>query len=405
MSYFGHIKRHVNQTETRQDHMLHVIGVVSNPVRYQSRYRIAREWIEHMLATQYVKLTVVEAAFGDRHFEIDKQEMFKEKYDVLRFYTKSPAWIKESLINLAFRHVVTKYPKARYFAWIDMDVFFRDPCWDSETIHQLQHYEVLQPWSDALDLGPSGEVLKHHKSFAWKLQRHQGDPSCFDYSYAHTGYAWACTRSFIEKMWGAGGASGPLMDWAILGSADHHMAQAMVGRVKKSINGLMHPNFFKKCQEWETRAMKATNTEVGYQKGRIEHMFHGAVKNRYYVDRWQILVDHKYDPDAHLTHDDQGLAMVVGNKKLEQEIHRYNLSRCEDSIDTEDEPLFAMSQGQKKIEPNQTKVPRRMMHFADSMRSMNFAEPEVTSRISSGRSHRRHGGGPVHDDPDPYPNT
>lgn len=384
MHYHDHIVSHVKHPKLIKENALHVVGVCSNPVRYNSRYRLAREWIKQMLHTENVKLTIVEAAHGDRHHEIE-QIYPEHTFDSFRVRTNSYAWIKESMINLAFRHIVSKHPHAKYFAWVDMDVFFKDPYWAQEAMHQLQHYEVMQPWSDALNLGPHGEILEHHKSFGWKFQRNK-NPSCFDYKWAHTGYAWACTRSFIEKMWGAGGASGPLMDWAILGSADHHMARAMMGEVVKSINGQMHPAFFRKCLEWQMMALKACHRDIGFQKGRIEHMFHGPMNRRYYVERWQILVDNHYNPDENLTHDDQGLAIVVGNKKLEQAIHQYNMSRAEDSIDVDDDFSIFPKKNEKK--------------------SANFIETNVEVErgfVSEGPGHHHHGGGPVHEPPPYHP--
>lgn len=45
-------------------------------------------------------------------------------------------------------------------------------------------------------------------------------PDCDYRRYGHTGYVWACTRYFWENV-------GGLMDFCILGSADHNMALAM----------------------------------------------------------------------------------------------------------------------------------------------------------------------------------
>ena len=160
---------------------------------------------------------------------------------------------------------------------VDADVFFRDENWAQETIHQLQHFPVVQPWTDCLDLGPLGNVFQHFKSFGYQHQRRipkQKWPGDY-HQYAHTGYAWACTRSFWESV-------GGLVDFAILGSADHHMGFAMIGEVEDTIHGKMGKNFFRRLQEWQRRAMRVTHGEVGFVSGRIEHMFHGPKKRRYY---------------------------------------------------------------------------------------------------------------------------
>jgi hypothetical protein len=330
-----HLVNHIKHPGLKSDNTLHVIGVCSNPVRYHSRYRLAREWITAMSATNCVKLTVVEAAFGDRSHEII-DEPSPPEFERISVRVKSHAWIKETMINLAFRHISSYDQHAKYFAWIDMDVFFNDPNWAQETLHQLQTFEVVQPWSDAIDLGPNGNITRHYKSFGLQHQRRrpkQKHPGQTYYEYAHSGFAWACTRRFAETTFGAGGANGPFMDWAILGSADHHMAFAMIGETKDTIHKMMHPSFFRKCYEWEAKALKATRGEVGFTPGFIQHRFHGPKGRRYYRERWQILADNKYDPDTMLTHDEQGIATLVGNHRLEHAIYQYNLSRFEDSIE------------------------------------------------------------------------
>ena len=320
----GHLVNHIQNPKLRSQNTLYVVGVCSNPVRWHSRYRLAREWIAHMLSTPHVDLTVVETAIGDREFELYPQSA---NYHHVTLRTNSEAWIKESMINIGFRRIMGLNPDAKYFAWIDMDVFFRDLNWAQETMHQLQTFPVVQPWQDCADLGPHGGIMRHFRSFGFQHQRrvkkqtHPGQP----YEYAHTGFAWACTRAFLEQVV-------MLMDFPILGSADHHMGFAMTGEVDLTIHNGMSASFFRLCREWQERALKITHGEVGFTTGRIEHMFHGPKNRRYYRERWQILIDNHYDPDKDLIRDSQGLVTLVGKPKLEQAIRLYNRSRSEDDV-------------------------------------------------------------------------
>lgn len=317
-----HLVNHIHHPKLRSDSTLHVVGVVSNPVRYHSRYRIARDWIAHLRETKNVTLHLVETAFGERLHEVTIGSD-------LQLRTRSEAWIKEGMINLGMRDVLSKHPEARYLAWVDADVFFRDPYWALETVQELQHFDVVQPWSDCADLGPFGGISKHFRSFGYQHQRRvpkQMHPGQKNYEYAHTGFAWACTRRFWENVRG-------LMDFAPLGSADHHMGFAMIGEVRNTIHGGMHSRFKEKCAEWEQRALRITKKEVGFVAGRIEHEFHGPKARRYYRERWQILVDHGFHPDEDMMYDSQGLPLLVGKPGLERAIARYNRSRMEDSIE------------------------------------------------------------------------
>jgi hypothetical protein len=320
----NHLVNHITHSGLRSDNTLHVVAVVSNTERYHSRYRLAHDFIGRMSSTPHVRLHVVETAFGDRHHEVaDHAE--GAGGSVLRLRTSTHAWIKENMINLGVRHLLPA--DWRYVAWVDADVEFRAEHWAQETLHQLQHFHLLQPFSHVVDLGYRGGVAQTHPSFGHvsqtggRLQANPNEP----YQYGHSGYAWACTRVFWEQVHG-------LIDIGILGSGDHHMAWGAVGRADKTHQKL-HANYRRRVKEWQDRAVRLTHGEVGCVEGRIEHSFHGPKRRRYYRERWQILVDHGFDPDVDLMRDAQGLLYLAGKPALEQAIRKYNRSRHEDSIE------------------------------------------------------------------------
>jgi len=320
-----HIVNQIQHHALRSDNTLHVVAVVSNPERYHSRYRLAHDFIGRMRTTPCVQLHVVEAAHGDREHEVAGHAE-EAGASALRLRTTTNAWTKENMINLGVRHLLPA--DWRYLAWVDADVEFRNEGWAQETLHQLQHFAVVQPWQHCADLGHLGAIMQTHTSFGYRtqagerIQRWSGEP----YPYGHSGFAWACTRAFWEQVEG-------LPDFCILGSADHHAAWAMIGDVDSTIHGGMSPAFFRRLREWQARAVRVTHGEVGFTVGRIEHAFHGPKGRRYYRERWQILVDHGFDPDADLMKDAQGVVHIVGKPALEAAIRKYNRSRHEDSIE------------------------------------------------------------------------
>lgn len=315
-----HLQPHVLHTGLKSDNTLHVIGVISNVERYHSRYRLAREWIERTKATPNVKLHMVEAAFGDRHHELE------ESRDGLRLRVRTNAWIKENMINLAEKHCLPRDWK--YMCWEDCDVEHRDPFWAQEALHQLQHFAAIQPWQHCSDLGAHGSIFQVHTSFGCVDQsgKQKQCKSSEPYQFAHPGFSWCMRRDLWEQV-------GGLIDTAVLGSADSHMSWAMIGQVDQSIHFKMHPNFRAQMHAWQNRAVRLTHREVGHTAGRIEHHFHGPKKRRYYRERWQILVDHAFDPTNDLMRDEQGVLHIVGKPALEAAIRKYNRSRQEDSIE------------------------------------------------------------------------
>jgi hypothetical protein len=339
-----HLVDHISHHDLRGDNTLYVVGVVSNPRRFQSRYRLARDWVRRMAATQNVHLTLVEAAFGDRHHEM-RAVCEEVGADFVPLRTRSEIWIKESMINIGVRHDIVRH-NAQYIAWVDCDVEFRNPHWALESIHQLQHYPILQPWQSAVNLGPSegasntfnsvGFQVINKVSIAEDEQKPPGQPYPYPYDqrrytgdpkvFGHCGYAWACTRAFWENV-------GGLIDFAILGSADHHMALGCRGFYSHSVHSAMKGPFMDLCHAWQTRAMQLTHGVIGYVDGLLLHNFHGPMTRRFYVGRWEILIKNGFNPIQDLRRDAQGLIQLVGKPQLEHDIRIHNIGRMEDSIE------------------------------------------------------------------------
>lgn len=307
---------------------LHVVAVVHNPLRFASRERLFRDFAARMHAA-HVRLHVVEAAFGDRlhvhHHPDHAQHIFLRQKDEL--------WVKESMINVGFSHLPDDW---EYAAWIDGDVAFGRPDWALETIHQLQHYPVVQMFQTALDLGPSGEAMEIFNGFGYTIAA--GLPKRFldkggyygakiGGKFAHPGFAWAIRRDAFD---GVGG----LIDWSILGSADHLMALALVGHAALGVPSGMHPNFLRLAKAWEERAAEVVHGNVGYVPGTLHHQWHGRKIQRGYVSRWDILKKFKYDPERDIRRDHRGLMCFTHRgERLRAAIRGYFRSRNEDSVD------------------------------------------------------------------------
>lgn len=307
----------------RTDNTLHVVAVISNPIRYQSRWRLYEAFAKHMDSYDVdVHLHTVEAAFGDRHHEVTAAD----NPDHLQLRTRSEIWHKENMINLGVRHLLPVDWK--YMAWVDADVEPMNPDWAQETMHQLQHHPVVQLFENVVDLGPRNNVVQTHSGFAKlyrtgvRFQRHAGER---EYAYAHSGYAWACTRTWWENV-------GGLIDRAVLGAADHHMAWAMIGQAEVSIPKKIHPNYRKMVLDWQTRCVRATAGNLGFVEGTLKHFWHGPKAKRMYRERWQILQDHQYDPEADVAYDGQGLLELQANKPgFKRDLQEYFRVRSEDS--------------------------------------------------------------------------
>lgn len=326
----------INNLFTRPDKVLeplYVITAVFNPIRYRSRWALYQKFAKHVEDSGAILYTV-ECAFGNREFAIT------ETYNPRHIRLRSPheLWFKENMINIGISRLPSDW---KYVAWVDADVKFIRPDWVGETIQQLQHYQFVQMFSEAQDLGPNYEPFMRHLGFMYSHVNGIQMPKEPGYYYPsigkpginvyHPGFAMAARREAIDHV-------GGLMDFAVLGAADNHMAKALIGDAQFS----MHPNVSKGYKdlvmEWQRRAEVRIRRNVGYVEGLLVHNWHGPKKSRRYWDRWKILINNGFDPHLDLKRDAQGLWQLTDRMeprsiKLRDDVRAYFRQRNEDSID------------------------------------------------------------------------
>lgn len=317
---------------------LHVCTIISNPVRYASRYRLFHNFC-HQSSTAKIEHWTVEIAYGNRPFSVTSAT----NPNHLQLRTTDELWHKENGLNLLFAHVLRHRPDAEYFAWVDADVTFARPDWAEETLQQLQHYDVVQMFSHCQDLGPKfqpvggmkngwvwmyyNEPLAKVQAMAGAMKTAKGDYGYAKGGYWHPGFAWAARRSALDH-------AGQLLDTCIVGSADWHMAAALIGEAERTLSAPVHPHYKRDVLRWQERVERHIHRNIGYVDGVLNHHWHGRKADRFYGDRWRILVDNEFDPDVDLKRDAQGLYLLAGNKiRLRDDLRSYFRARNEDSID------------------------------------------------------------------------
>lgn len=324
---------------------LYVVTCVSNPLRTKSRYDLYKKFAQKVEDAGAILYTV-EMAFGDRpHVLTDARN---PRHLQLRSYFE--LWHKENMLNL----LIQKLPEDwEYVAWIDADVAFLRDDWVNETIEQLQHYMVLQMFSYAQDLSLRHEPMQMHTGFMhdWyhgkvtfnasgngskKNGKKPGYNGYGGYGFdeGHPGYAWAARREALDAL-------GGLIDFAILGSADRHMACALIGEADKSYHPDVHPKYKEQVLEWQDRAERYIKHDVGYMAGTIAHGYHGKKSNRGYNSRWKILVKHQYDPTVDAYRDSKGLIQLwTEDTQMRDDLRKYFRSRHEDDTGSDAHKLL-----------------------------------------------------------------
>jgi hypothetical protein len=335
---------------------LAVVTVISNPMRYHSRYRLYRAFEKHV-ADSGADLFTVEMAFGGRPFEIT--DPLNPRHIQVR--GDHEIWHKENLGNIGFSRVPLDY---RYLAFVDGDFTFARPDWAQETLQQLQHHAVVQMFSQVVYLGPEDEALTDSRGTVMSgpgfvetwlqgkvFQTPQGrarkeifyhrtraavspdypTPGKFS-GLGAPGGAWAFRREALDNV-------GGLVDFCILGSGDWHMSAALIGQVELTMLEGYSDGYKNGLRDWQDRAMSCIRANIGQVTGTAFHHWHGKMRQRGYGDRKQILIKHKFDPQTDLKRDTQGLWRLHDDGSdrfiyMRDDIRSYFRMRNEDSIDT-----------------------------------------------------------------------
>jgi hypothetical protein len=305
---------------------LHVIAAISNPKRFESRYRLYNQFAAEM-KTAGANLLTVEAAFGDRVHEVTPPIHGKH----IQVRGSQEIWLKERLMEIGVQQLPDS---AKYIAFVDADISFLNPNWQTETIEALQHWPVIQMHEAAIDMGPTGTPIATYQGFAasWAKGLPLGVNAGGGYygTLWHPGFTLAMTRDAYDSL-------GGLVSQAILGAGDHHLNLALIGKAEYSLPGGITKGYHDMVMEYQERATQDRIVgNIGYAPGTIVHHWHGKKSFRRYQERWQIIQKHGFDPAKDIKLNAQGLwQLTAAGERMRSDLRRYFFERDEDSIDND----------------------------------------------------------------------
>ncbi len=322
---------------------LYVVTTIFNPLGYESRYRMYRQFADHMSTFANVRLITVELGYGNQTFQVTEPR----NPDHIQLRTDYMLWYKENLINIALRQL----PRScKHVAWVDADIEFLNGNWVEDTLQALKTYKIVQLFQFAHFLGPNSQVLQSDAGFGYYYALNRPYRAnwlpCrkFDENgreiedlktkngtacYWHSGYGWAAEKDTLFKM-------GGLLELGVLGGGDYMMSYAYINRVEDSLALKPNRNFQLEIIRWSRNIQESIQQRVGYVKGDINHFWHGAVENRQYKTRDAILHtgDILFDPKIHLFHDQNNLIKLSQAYKnhVALKIENFYKTRNEDQV-------------------------------------------------------------------------
>jgi len=257
---------------------LAIVLVYFNPAQWSN---LKRNYLRtcHTMAWHNVPIFRAEACYPGDIFPTD------DAFIRVEASSDNVLWQKERLINL----VVERLPSdITHVAWIDADVFLLHNDWPQLAMHALRTYPVVQLWSRWHCAGRDGEVAE--------VLRSAGAMGDSYLKGGSPGGAWAAKRSVF-----------PLYDKHIVGSGDAMALEGWMGMKESYCMSRMTPALKREYGEWATEAYRKVGGRIGNLKLDAVHLYHGTRSDRQYVNRWNPLIAHGYDPGKHVKVDDKGL--------------------------------------------------------------------------------------------------
>jgi hypothetical protein len=349
-------------TGTSSSESVTAIVVHFNPSKYVRRAVLVNECIQHLVETQLrlsdvpnadttngspppskkvgLDITVVELCYGSDEPQIDPNNYPTVKTICCRCDAKHKMWSKEQLINIALDDQYLS-PETRYVAWIDSDIAFTNDSWVNDVAECLSKHDFAfgQIWSTCEMLGPEEHSYEPKVTVTSFCAQYAAGKSYAarnntDREYWHPGFAWMATVAAVRATQG--------LISQTLGSADRHMAMSFLGSVIETVPDGLSEGYLDQVLTWQ-EYVKEHKIELVHVPCHIQHFWHGPMKQRKYMERFEILKKHKFDPRIHLRHHYTGLYLWTESCPLEllQDVASYFDERLEDSTIISDDAAVA----------------------------------------------------------------
>jgi len=315
-----------NKIEEKLEEKLNVIVVLSNPCLYIRRYQLALEFITRMKKNKNVNLCIVEMCYRNQKFIITEAN----NKNHLQLRTEIPLWHKENMINLGVKHLLPNDWKS--FAWIDADVEFLDDDWVNKTLKLLTKYDIVHLFSECLFLDENDNKQFIFYSFGRDFcKKNKYEPSRQYGTNWHPGFGWAMTR----KLWNN---ITYIYDRSLICNGDRLLILSVLNELEEYLisKDVIDRPFSTDIIDYQDLIQKKINNTInfGYLNCIIKHYYHGQIANRKYIEGYDIMIKHNYNPSLHVEYDKNGILIPSKECPIEllNDIMTYFIERDEDDF-------------------------------------------------------------------------
>jgi len=261
-----------------------VVLVHFNPCNYETPERNLLVTLDYLLEEQ-ADVFAVELLCGDR---FGQQSLLPVGSNTVVTLESKTVWFhKEGLWNVAERHLPKQVERLLF---IDADVVFAQPGSIGRAFDVLGLSNVVQPYVNALYLGPEGDVITTRQSMAWASSIGRYDSS--NPRKFHAGFSIGVTRSFWDAVGG--------FHLAPIGGGDTLLLAALLGSAQSLRPELLQqsPQAWGEYEQFAQSARRWSGGRVAFSENDIIHQYHGQPDNRRYEERKRILAG--FDPTRDL---------------------------------------------------------------------------------------------------------
>lgn len=306
------------------------LGIVCcyfNSCAYESRKENFLQFYKS-IAARTSDICVVELAFGDA------DHVLPEEVNAIKVRSNSVLWQKEALLNIGIKKLLADGYES--IAWFDADILFDNAMWYQDIIDTLRQYRICQAFGKVCKY--KWKKVKNGEVYADRLYLHGSARYFKDTGMIYTkkgdsGFGWAARAEVLAEC--------NLFDKGIIGGGDaliwygmHHntlnVAEACNTHPMFSYD---FPDYRLSYVDWCKRWSKAVNGSVGYSYTSLQTMYHGSIRNKKYTNRYDILVEHEYDPATDIRYNDDGcIEWNTDKEEFHKHVTAYFQSRDEDDF-------------------------------------------------------------------------
>ena len=254
------------------------------------------------------------------------EDLSKELFKHIKYNCTQKIWVKENLINLGIKNCLPTDWK--YVSWVDADVIFVGKKWVDKTLNALKNFDVVQMFDlaflldmDGLKINKIDDQSKIFEGFHlsyFNLKENSLEVSkALDKPikdiYGCTGYAWAITRDFYNKI-------GKLWDYNIVGGGDTLIVDCIDN---KDFSSPFYSEKFK--TQFLEYKRKFQGCKASFIKQNIVCRWHGSTKSKAYAERHTLLKNSNFDA-SQIGYNEYGV-IFLKDEKTTKNIEHYMFSR------------------------------------------------------------------------------